>query len=613
MRVCIGVRRLALAFARAGSVSDPTVALWPFDEQKGIYPSSVLADVSANNYPLVLGPGGQIVEGKFGNALEPLSQPPVRYPAGPVDAGLAFVPAPAGRSVEPLTWSNARFCALMTRGENHLRKEVTFPDPTRTKLNLGNFDWTVEFWYQPTRRAEAPGVVFEIGPGPRGENDDGTRLLLETASGRFVLENAGARAAIPTDAAALDAAAAQWHHFAFVFSRADSTLRHYVDGKEQRNAATVRLRALAPGDDAYFTIGRDGRWERPLAGRIDELRFSEAVLYSASFAPPASFSPLFQPAAPINTLQAGPPLLFEEGKQAPGPIPLLGRKHLLVDASIAERLENITFTVNPPRRAERVIDTIKGPFRKHLTVVEDEAGLIRMYYGVQDDHLAVLTSRDGVHWEKPVLAHRADAALQNVVVAEPTATGVVFIDPNGPAEERWKFVTGYEGRGIYLYTSRDGWAFRRHPIALLPFRAASQSAVFYDEQRQLYVGYHRTDYPATPDGKTQREFVRTETNDVSTALAICAREPGRECCCCANQAVAPAQSLVPRQRAAYAGRVRHRISDRVCARRLHGSRGRGHLRPEGHEVSLGAGRLRGLSSPVLPLRRRRSSRAAHAG
>ena len=179
--------------------------------------------------------------------------------------------------------------------------------------------------------------------------------------------------------------------------------------------------------EPYFTIGRDGKWERPLPGRIDELRFSQAILYSASFAPPASFSPLFQPAAPISTLQAGPPLLFEEGKQALQPIPLLGRKHLLLDASIAERIDHITFTVNPPRRAERVIDAIKGPFRKHLTIVEDEAGLIRMYYGVKDDHLAVLTSRDGIHWEKPVLAPGADEALQNVVLGEPAATGVAFI------------------------------------------------------------------------------------------------------------------------------------------------------------------------------------------
>ncbi len=49
-----------------------TIALWPFDEQIGIYPSCVMSDVSDNDYPLVLGPGGQIVEGKFGNALDPI-------------------------------------------------------------------------------------------------------------------------------------------------------------------------------------------------------------------------------------------------------------------------------------------------------------------------------------------------------------------------------------------------------------------------------------------------------------------------------------------------------------------------------------------------------------
>jgi len=36
-----------------------TIALWPFDEQQGLYPSSVLSDVSSNDCLLVLGLGGQ--------------------------------------------------------------------------------------------------------------------------------------------------------------------------------------------------------------------------------------------------------------------------------------------------------------------------------------------------------------------------------------------------------------------------------------------------------------------------------------------------------------------------------------------------------------------------
>ena len=37
-----------------------TIALWPFDEQLGLYPSSVISDLSDNDYPLVIGPGGQV-------------------------------------------------------------------------------------------------------------------------------------------------------------------------------------------------------------------------------------------------------------------------------------------------------------------------------------------------------------------------------------------------------------------------------------------------------------------------------------------------------------------------------------------------------------------------
>src|SRR5262245_65952254 len=56
-----------------------TIALWTFDEQQGLYPSSVLSDVSSNDYPLVLGLGGQVVPGKFGNALEPGEYPPFPF------------------------------------------------------------------------------------------------------------------------------------------------------------------------------------------------------------------------------------------------------------------------------------------------------------------------------------------------------------------------------------------------------------------------------------------------------------------------------------------------------------------------------------------------------
>jgi hypothetical protein len=109
-----------LESAEAGDSGAKTAALWLFDEQVGLYPSCVLADSSANDHPLVLGPGGQVLKGRFGNALEPSLQPKVNYPEGPELLGLAGVEKMADRNVEPLFWSNALFSALSTSGENHL-------------------------------------------------------------------------------------------------------------------------------------------------------------------------------------------------------------------------------------------------------------------------------------------------------------------------------------------------------------------------------------------------------------------------------------------------------------------------------------------------------------
>ena len=47
-----------------------TIALWQFNESKGLYPSHVLDDSSENDYPLVIGKKGKIVDGKFGNGLD---------------------------------------------------------------------------------------------------------------------------------------------------------------------------------------------------------------------------------------------------------------------------------------------------------------------------------------------------------------------------------------------------------------------------------------------------------------------------------------------------------------------------------------------------------------
>ena len=495
------IRCSVLWFAASAGLPAGTVALWLFDEPDGLYPSSALNDASGNNHFLVIGRGARIAEGRFGRALEPADPAPLRISGTSRNPqfGLTPVATAPGRTVAPMTWITATFCALATNGDRHLRNPG-FLNATDGKLNLGAFDWTVEFWFLRTRESASDGVVFEIGTGPRGEDDRVTRLTLDAGGSAFTFYNkpGGVKLAIPTNAAALRAG---WHHLAFVYDAAGRQLRHYVDGAPQPQPTKAAPKSLPHGDEAYFSIGRDGLWGHPLAGRIDELRFSDHQVYTTAFQPPASFSVTYGKGLPKVALRAGPPLLFGKGADRAKPVNLGSRKHLFIDDALLAEMQGITFTPNPPRRAEKVLDHVRG----HLSMVEDESGLLRLYHRAEGDSLAVMTSRDGIRWEKPE---------HDIVLRKPVALGNVFIDPNAPPESRWKYVSGIRRQAIFVFTSPDGWSFQPHETAALPFSAGSQSNVYYDDQRQLYAGQHRSDYGETSGGHTRRRFVLSETRDL---------------------------------------------------------------------------------------------------
>lgn len=496
-----------------------TVALWLFDEQQGVYPSCVLGDATSGDFPLVIGPGGQIVEGKFGNALEPTGRRQIEYPPPGVFSDSSqrghFGLTALSKNNQQLSWRNANFCALMTRGQRHLRQEVEFGSPTQSGLNLGYNDWTVEFWYRPTRTPERPGVVFEIGTGPRDPNSAVTRLSLNEDAQSFTLLNrpGDIRLRITSSAAALDAQKSNWHHLAFVYDKTDQQLRHYVDGVLQPLPERCQLQPLPAGEEDYMSVGRDGRWQHRLPGRLDELRFSDAQVYQSEFTPPGSFS-IYGPDYTPPPLKPGPPLLFHEENETGEPVQLGNRKHLFLDDALIANLENVQFRVNPPRLEELIIEG-RG-LTNHLVVFEDVEsgdGLVRLYRRGPKNSLAVWTSRDGIHFTAPDLGREYRGA-RNVVIEDPVGLGTIFVDPRAPAEERIKYFSGYRGRGCYVYSSPDGYNFTRNETSALPFRGASQSIVFYDDQRQRYVGYHRSDMLRTVGGRTARTSVMTETTDL---------------------------------------------------------------------------------------------------
>ncbi len=498
-----------------------TVALWLFDEPVGLYPSSAIDDNSEYDMVLSIGMGAQIVAGHYGHSLLLEDREPFDVPKGEENFerfGFVRMPPADGRTIEPLTWFNADFAALMTSGENHLRKEVGFKNPTESGMNLGAFDWSFEFWYAGNASdRDADAVVFELGSGPRGENNLVTQLRWSADGASFSLHNqpSATTLLIPTSRPTK-----AWRHYAFAYDAAEQQLRHYVDGKLQALPDTARLAALPHGDEAYFSLGRDGSWAHPLRGALDEVRFSRGQVYTAEFDPPESFVDQPEPVARV----AGPPLLF--GGDAADPLQLGTRKHVFIDAALLEDQGDANFVVNPPRRAERVIDNIEGAFRKHLTVVESDDGVIRIYNSVEDDHLAVYTSTDGVNFDRPDVGHGDINGNRNIVIPDNVGgLGNPFWDPQAPEEERWKYFTDYERRGIYLYTSADGYDWKRHHTVVLPFRSGTQSSTFYDDQRQLYVSYHRSGIFHTPAGDTQRSSVVTEHEDLRVAAPFTVLSP----------------------------------------------------------------------------------------
>jgi len=490
--------------------------LWLFDEQQGIYPSCVLGDAASGDFPLVIGPGGQLVTGKFGNALEPCEPPQVDYPTleSVTDMVEQQTFGLGSAKSQRLSWNNARFCALMTRGERHLRQEVNFGSPTRSDLNLGDADWTIEFWYRPAGSATKDGVVFEIGQGPRGANEQVTQLLLKPATAerqpQFVLVNqpSDTRLELPTHVKPEHAS-----HYAFVYDAAAGQVRHFVDGKLQPLPPKCRLKPLPAGEEDYMSVGRDGQWERPLPGWIDELRISAGKAYAADFKPPDSFS-IYHHGYEPPALAAGPPLLFGETAPDAEVVPLGGRKYLFLDDALTAESDNVTLTANPPRPAELVLEGVG--FSNHVTVFEDLAsddGLIRLYFRGPKESLAVWVSEDGVNFKAPDLGREFEGQ-RNVVIEDPVGLGTLFVDPNAPPEGRIKYYSSYRGRGAYVYSSPDGYSFVRNETSALPMRGASQSIVYYDDQRQTYVGYHRSDMYKTVGGHTERSSVRTETTDL---------------------------------------------------------------------------------------------------
>ncbi|MBP8257741.1 MAG: hypothetical protein KAX37_10480, partial [Opitutaceae bacterium] len=300
----------------------------------------------------------------------------------------------------------------------------------------------------------------------------------------------------------------RWVLCAFVYDVAKGQLRHFANGKLQATVA-VKFKRLPKGDEDYLSIARDGTWQRPLPGAIDELRLSDHQVYITDFTPPGSFSRLLNGKRQTFPLLAGPPLLFPGNRTDAAIIDLGSRRHLFVDDVLLSEKHNVTFRSHPARIAERVLEASGW-----ISVVDAGPEDIRLYANGPRDSVAVFTSKDGVRFNPPDLGSEYHGK-RNITITDPATVGNVFVDPNGHGDERWKLVSGLRQRGgIFTYTSADGYTWRRNDAASLPFWAGSAENVFYDDQRQCYVLHHRTDYYKLANGSTDRKMLLMEVTDL---------------------------------------------------------------------------------------------------
>jgi hypothetical protein len=277
---------IAIELAGAGSpkqtvavslnVQSSAETVWLFDEPQDAPHRYRLEDQTTNGFDLTLGPGGKLVQGRIGGALDPNG----------------------GR-----------------QGQAAIRRYV---DPTH--LNLGHFDWTWESWINFHEPADDGDILFmgrediRIGPTYPFYRGVGHRCGLEIgASGnylRFINSRSGiADLRIKTDAAVINGETDGWHHLAVVHDADAQQLKHWIDGRLQDSVAVpARLEAFFRTGENNLSLGKTMRGERSLNGYLDEVRISLGKKYQGDFQPPSSFVP---PQGVIK-LKAGPHLFIDD-------------------------------------------------------------------------------------------------------------------------------------------------------------------------------------------------------------------------------------------------------------------------------------------------------------
>lgn len=204
------------------------------------------------------------------------------------------------------------------------------------------------------------------------------------------------------------------------------------------------------------------------------------------------------------------------------PLPIGGRRELLVDRFLIDRMIGTSLVLHEPRDEGEVLrfdHPWEGLHSGYCTVIRDESlpnGKFRVYYrglpktgldGSPDETTCVAESNDGIHWTKPQLGlyDIGGSTANNVVFANDAPYShnfSPFLDtrPGCPPEQRYKALAGLSKTGLVAFVSPDGLRWKRlQPEAVIPeaapfpfqFMFDSQNLAFWSEAERKYVSYFR--------------------------------------------------------------------------------------------------------------------------
>lgn len=268
--------------------------VWLFDEPLDSPHRFQLEDQAVNGYDLTLGPGGKLVPGKFGNALDPRG----------------------GR-----------------KDQAAIRRYID-----QTHLNLGCSDWTWECWVNLEEQALEGDVLFmirenlRVGPYPHLAGVGaacGLEVGPDGQSLRFISRQSGIEGVLlKTDRGVMSARTPperDWHHLALSYDASRRQLTHWVNGQERDSVMLPSgLSPMNPTGENNISIGKTIEGRRPWRGLIDEMRISATCRYREEFSPPATLAP------------------------AQGPVSLGTGPHLFIDDFLIAAVENLQRVAHQP-------------------------------------------------------------------------------------------------------------------------------------------------------------------------------------------------------------------------------------------------------------------------